>query len=69
MRQEIKRDCLSVDECQSKSGMSAWWWRRQAYSGRVISIKISRRLMIPTSEVDRIISENTRPRIAEVSAA
>jgi len=65
----IKRRLLSVDECEVYTGLSCWWWRRGAYSGLVESVKISNRLMIPVSEVDRIISEGTRPRMTEASVA
>ena len=40
-----------------------------AYDGRVESTKVGTRLLIPASEVDRVISEGTRPRLSEVGSA
>ncbi len=62
MKQVIERELYSVDDCFSISGHSAWWWRRKAYAGEVESVKISAKLMIPASEVRRVIAEGTRPR-------
>jgi hypothetical protein len=60
---EINRKLLSVDECGAITGLSPWWFRRAAYAGRIESVKFGqRRLMIPATEVDRIIAEGTRPR-------
>lgn len=61
---EISRKLLSVDECGATAGNSSWWWRRAAYAGRIESVKLGHRLMIPATEVDRIIAEGTRPRVA-----
>lgn len=59
----VERRLLSVDECQEVSGFSSWWWRRAAYAGRVESVKVGKMLKIPAMEVDRVISEGTRPRV------
>ena len=40
-----------------------WTVRGWAYSGRIASIKLGARLMIPTTELDRLIKENLRPAI------
>lgn len=69
LRADIERKLWSVDECEAYSGMSAWYWRRAAYAGRISSVKCSNRLLIPITEVDRVISENTRPRMTETVAA
>jgi len=62
---ELKRvTLLSVDECAEIGGNSAFWWRRAAYSGRVSSVKLGTSLRISLEEVNRIIAENTRPRVA-----
>ena len=45
--------------------MSRWTWRRYAYNGVVDSIKIGKRLLIASSEIERLVSEGTRPRLAE----
>lgn len=67
-REQIEKRLLSVYECEEISGISSWSWRRWAYKGLVASVKISTRLMIEASEVDRVISENRRPRIVDAAA-
>lgn len=52
-----------VDECEIVSGISRWTWRKMAYDGRVSSTKVGRRLLIPASEVRRILDEGARPRV------
>ena len=54
----------SVDEAAGQSGLSTWYWRKKSYRGEVISHKIGTRLLIPQSEIDRIIAESERPRIS-----
>lgn len=63
----IERQLLSVEECFAITGLSTWWWRRAAASGKVSSVKPCGhrgKLLIPRSEVDRVIKEATRPRVA-----
>jgi excisionase family DNA binding protein len=57
---------LGVAEAETITGVSKWTWRRWAYDGKVASVKLGKRLLIPTSEIERLVSENTRPRLAEV---
>jgi hypothetical protein len=64
VKADDKRQLLSVDECAELAGNSPFWWRVAAYKGRVASVKLGTSLRIPLSEVNRIISENTRPRVA-----
>lgn len=60
---EVERQYLGVAECEIMSGISAWTWRRHAYTGRVESVKLGRRLLIPVAEIRRVLAENTRPRL------
>jgi predicted site-specific integrase-resolvase len=53
---------LTVKRFAALLGLSPWTIRHYAYSGRVASVKLGTRLMIPTSEADRLIEENMRPR-------
>jgi hypothetical protein len=53
---------VGVDEAQALTGISKWTWRVAAYRGRVESCKIGNRLLIPLSEIRRLIREGTRPR-------
>ncbi len=57
---------LTVQECGRVSGESPWTWRERAYKGIVASVKMGgpqSRLLIPLSEVQRLIAEGTRPAI------
>lgn len=62
MRQ-IVPEYLSVLDAEILSGRSRWSWRRDAYSGKIASAKIGRRLLIPISEVRRVMEEGLRPRV------
>lgn len=52
----------SLAEAETISGVSRWTWRARAYAGDVESIKVGRRLLIPLSEVHRLLNEGRRPR-------
>jgi len=43
------------------TGLSPWTWRRWAYDGKIASAKAGKRLLIPKSEVDRVMKEGLRP--------
>jgi excisionase family DNA binding protein len=60
----VHKEYLGVDQAGLLTGMSPWTWRRWAYAGRVASIKLGTRLLIPRSEIDRLIAENTRPALS-----
>ena len=46
-------------------GVSIWTIRQAAYRGEVASAKIGAKLLIPASEIDRVVTESTRPRLAK----
>lgn len=52
---------LTVQDFADAIGISVWTARQYAYTGKIASVKIGRRLQIPASEVDRIIDQNLRP--------
>lgn len=54
---------LGVAEAEMLTGVSRWTWRRWVYDGRVASVKLGKRLLIPVGEIERLVSENTRPRL------
>jgi hypothetical protein len=56
-----EREFVSVDEAEAMTGISRWTWRRRCYEGSTASSKVGRRLLIPVSEVRRIMSEGMRP--------
>ena len=53
---------MTVDDSATLTGLSVWTVRQMAYKGRVASVKLGRRLMIPVAELRRVILESTRPR-------
>ena len=55
------RNLLGVAEAEALTGVSRWTWRRWAYEGKVASVKLGKRLLIPSAEIARLVAENTRP--------
>ena len=62
---KIEVEYLSVDEAETMTGRSHWSWRKDAYSGRITSAKVGRRLFIPMTEVRRVMDEALRPRMEQ----
>jgi hypothetical protein len=65
LNRKIEPELLGMAEVEEMTGRSRWSWRRDCYSGAVASVKIGSRLLIPVSEVRRVIAENTRPRLQD----
>lgn len=64
MRENIEgKKLIGVSEAEQVTSVSRWTWRRCAYTGRVASVKMGSRLLIPRSEIDRIIEKNLRPAV------
>jgi len=61
----IEREYLGVDDAETLSGRSRWTWRRDAYAGKVASVKLGRRLLIPMSEIRRVMAEGYRPAVEQ----
>jgi excisionase family DNA binding protein len=53
-----------VKEAAKQLGLSVWTLRKKAYEGHVASVKIGAKLLIPESEISRLIQEGLRPRRA-----
>ena len=53
----------SIKDFAASIGISVWTVRGWAYRGRIASIKLGARLMIPTTELDRLIEKNLRPAV------
>lgn len=63
MAETVQPRYVSVDQAEIITGVSRWTWRAYAYQGKVESCKLGARLLIPVSEVSRLIAEGTRPRL------
>jgi len=59
---------LSVKDFAALLGLSVWTVRGWAYKGRVASVKLGVRMMIPTTELDRLTTENLRPALSNCAA-
>jgi excisionase family DNA binding protein len=53
---------IPIREAAHRLGISIWTARKKAYSGEIASVKIGAKLLIPGSEIERVISEGLRPR-------
>jgi len=59
--QKTEAQYLGVAEAEARTGVSRWTWRRWAYDGKIASVKLGKRLLIPTSEIQRLIDRGTMP--------
>ena len=57
---------MNLTSAAEQLGLSPWTIRAWAYSGKIASHKLGTRLMIPTSEIDRVIAKTERPRLSEI---
>jgi hypothetical protein len=64
-RKAVEPELMGMAEAEDMTGRSRWSWRRDAYNGRIESVKIGRRLFVPVSEIRRVIAEGTRPRFKD----
>ena len=62
----VEPEYTTVQGAEVMTGRSRWSWRRDAYAGTISSVKLGTKLLIPISEIRRILAENTRP--AKVAA-
>jgi hypothetical protein len=63
MAESVQPEYVSVDQAEILTGVSKWTWRAYAYKGTVESCKVGARLLIPITEIRRVISEGRRPRV------
>jgi hypothetical protein len=60
---QVEPELMSVQSAEIMTGRSRWSWRRDAYEGKIASVKLGAKLLIPVAEVRRVIAENLRPRV------
>ena len=63
--EKITAKYLGVREAEELTSISRWTWRRYCYDGVVESVKVGKRLLISTSEIERLMTAGTRPRLLE----
>ena len=63
---KFEPELISVQSAEMMTGRSRWSWRRDAYEGRIASVKLGAKLLIPIAEIRRVIAEGTRPRLENV---
>ena len=62
LRATVTPEFLSCDEAEILSSVSRWTWRKMAYDGRIESVKIGSRLLLPIREIQRVLREGARKR-------
>lgn len=60
---KVETEYVSVQGAETMTGRSRWSWRRDAYEGKIASVKLGAKLLIPIAEIRRVIADNTRPRM------
>ena len=60
---KVEAEYVSVQGAETMTGRSRWSWRRDAYDGKIASVKLGAKLLIPIAEIRRVIAENTKPRL------
>lgn len=58
---DVSQEFFSVVDAGKYTGSSPWTWRQMAYRGKVASVKLGTRLLIPRAEVERVMRQGTRP--------
>ena len=51
-----------IKDAARQLGISVWTLRKKAYDGEITSVKIGAKLLVPESEIERLVREGTRPR-------
>jgi len=62
---EHEPEVIRVQEFAQRLQISVWTARQWAYRGKIASCKAGKHLLIPASEIARLIAANTRPRVQE----
>ena len=59
----IEREYVSAREAYEKTGVAERTWKAWAQHGKITSVRAGlKRLLIPVSEVERVLAEGTRLR-------
>ena len=58
---KVEPEYIDVQDAEVMTGRSRWSWRRDAYTGRIASVKIGAKLLIPIAEIRRVIAEKLGP--------
>lgn len=61
----IAAEFVSVLEAEVLTGISQWTWRQHVYRGKIESVKVGTRLLIPVREIRRVLAKGYRPRVDE----
>lgn len=64
----IVRELVSFKEAKEITGISDWTWREWADTGICASVKLGHRVLIPVSEIQRLLSEGLRPALRSRAA-
>lgn len=59
----LPEQLLSIDDTASLLSVSTWTVRAWVRSGRLTSVKLGARVLLPASEIQRVINEARRPAV------
>ena len=62
---EVRTELLPIKKFAARLGISVWTARGWCDEGVAASVKIRRKILVPASEVDRLIAENLRPAVPQ----
>lgn len=57
----IVPEFVSFKEAKAITGISDWTWREWADIGKCASVKMGHRVLIPVSEIQRLLTDGYRP--------
>lgn len=67
--QAASRHYLTAKEVEERYPFSRWTVRAWAYEGKITSVKVGSKLLIPIAEIERLIAEGTRQRVAPAESS
>lgn len=59
-KRQIERKFMSPAEAARLTGVTRQTWSAWAAQGRLVSIKLGKRVLLPVDEVNRLLKEGTR---------
>jgi hypothetical protein len=65
---DVQREYVSPREAATMTGLTPYTWRRYALEGRIASTKFGWKVLIPVSEIRRVMNEGYRPALTDTEA-
>ena len=61
---EVTQKYFTLTQAQKLTGLSRYTWKGYAASGKVASIKLDKKILIPVEEIQRVMDAGYRPAAA-----